>query len=55
LNENITKIKIKNICDFPHAPNAGKHFLEKKNFLKKMIFLKIFYNRKHFMPKQTEY
>jgi hypothetical protein len=44
LNENI-----KNICDFPYAPNT------EKCFRRKIAFLKPFYNANHFTSKQTKH
>jgi hypothetical protein len=45
---------IKNIYDFSYASNTEKCF-RRKVFSWKMIFLKIFYNEKHFTSKQTKY
>jgi hypothetical protein len=49
LNKNI-----KNICDFPYAPNTEKCF-RRKIFSRKMSSLKPFYDKNHFTSKQTEH
>jgi hypothetical protein len=49
LNKNI-----KNICDFPDAPNTEKCF-RRKIFFRKMTSLKSFYDGNHFASKQTEH